>query len=229
MIGRFANLKKIQEQPAARALAMCNFVLDSKLDLPVKTSIEETFNVLEKIDDGVLDIFRLFAATLPAREAVWWACLATRDLQSVIESDQVSPILSTTEKWVFKPTEENLTAVKIALDAATVDDEASLCGTAALFANGQLGPGELSEFDAPPGASAMMVFGAMVKSWSENGETLIDHENLLIERALDLARGGDGNVTVEPSLKISDDEDDDFYEDDVNVDHVDIELDGEIK
>lgn len=216
MTERFKNLKKVQDQPAARALAMCNFVLDSKLELPVKASIAETLNALENTDDGSLDIFRVLSAILPAREGVWWACLATRDLASVSNNGGVSPILSATERWVFKPTEENLHSIKLALDSASVDDESSLCGTAALFANGRLGPGELNEFEAPPGASAMMIFGALVKSWSEHGDNLINHENLLIERALDLARGGDGKVTVQQivSETIDDDTDMDELEED---------------
>ena len=222
MTGRYANLKKVMDQPAARALAMCNFVLDSKLDLPVKASIEETLNALESTDDGSLDIFRVLSAVLPAREGVWWACLATRDLASVANNGDVSPILSATESWVFKPTEENLHSIKLALDSATVDDESTLCGTAALFANGRLGPGELDEFEAPPGASAMMIFGSVVKSWSEYGENIINHENLLIERALNLARGGDGKVTVQQVVsEVTDDDPDlDEFEDDDIADEI---------
>ena len=159
---------------------------------------------------------------MPAREGVWWACLATRDLASVANNGDVSPILSATESWVFKPTEENLHSIKLALDSATVDDESTLCGTAALFANGRLGPGELDEFEAPPGASAMMIFGSVVKSWSEYGENIINHENLLIERALNLARGGDGKVTVQQVVsEVTDDDPDlDEFEDDDIADEI---------
>lgn len=215
MTGRYSNLKKVQEQPAARALSLSNLKLDIKLPLPARASIEETFDALENTEESTLDIFRLFSAVLPPREGVWWACLATRDLESVKNADPVSPILKATEKWVFKPNEENLSAVKLMLDSADVEDESSLCGTAALFAEGKLGPGELDEFEAPPGAYANAVFGCMIKSWSEHGETLEDHGNLLIERALDLARGGSGNVTIEKEEPDIEDEDIELNEGDL--------------
>ena len=62
----------------------------------------------------------------------------------------------------------------------------------------------------------MMIFGAVVKSWSEYGENIINHENLLIERALNLARGGDGKVTVQQVVsEVTDDDPDlDEFEDD---------------
>jgi hypothetical protein len=223
MTGRYLNLKKVQEQPAARALSLANLKLDIKLPLPAKASIAETFDALENIDDSILDKLRLFSAVLPPREGVWWACLATKDLESVKNSDTVSPILKATERWVFKPNEENLTSVKLMLDSADVDDESALCGTAALFSDGKLGPGDLAGFEAPPGEYANAVFGCMIKSWSEHGETLEDHGNLLIERALDLARGGSGNVTIEKTEPAIDDED---IDDDAEIDD-DTEIAGD--
>ncbi|MEO1279625.1 MAG: hypothetical protein AAFV77_11775, partial [Planctomycetota bacterium] len=45
-----------------------------------------------------IDMVRLISVCLPAREVVWWACLAGRDL---VGPDGDSLCLKSAEAWVF--------------------------------------------------------------------------------------------------------------------------------
>ena len=203
MSKRFYNLKKIPAQPAARALAMAGAKLKTKLASPPAAPIAD---VLAELDENgaVLDMLRLLSVALPPRERVWWACLAGRDLEAAIEPEDRSAVLAAAEAWVFKPTEENLQTIHQAIENADLEDETTLCGTAALYADGHLGPGDLAQFDAPPGGAETMAFVMNGRSLAASGEIFEQHGQVLIDRALDIARGGNGQVAsdAEPAPAI---------------------------
>lgn len=189
---RFEGLRKIPQEPAARMLAVENVKLSKQVDLPATATVPA---LLEKLDsDGAyIDMLRLLAVVLPPRERTWWACLAGRDLIGP-EPDPVPRPLAAAEAWVYRPTEETRAAAHQAAELADSDDDTALCASIAAMADGTLGPGDLNEIAAPQGAAANMAFGLNVMALETHGPDIEASADLLIDRALDIARGGNGKI-----------------------------------
>lgn len=190
-MGRFSNLDKIPDAPALRLLALANVRLNRPTGLPAAAPVGDVLEALDGQDDHV-GMFKLLAVSLPPREGVWWACLAARDL---VQDDDPPP-LAAAEAWVRRPCEETGIAARHAFETADFDDDTVLCAQAAATADGRLGPGDLSGYEAPVGTCAMSIFGTVIMSYANAppGEGAARAE-LLLARALDIAKGGSGRVT----------------------------------
>lgn len=188
MSERFADLKKVPKEPAARLLAAKATKLQTQLDAPASASVEAVLAELAEKRAWV-DLMRLLSVALPDREAVWWACIAARD----IVGEDATPCLKAAEAWVFDPSEANREKVQMALDVADMDDDTALAATAALYAPGNMGPGEMAEHPAPPAAVSACAF-AMNMTTIGDMEDPLGHLQWLIDRAVDIARGGNGKV-----------------------------------
>ena len=193
MSERFSNLKKIPEQPAKRLLAAGNAKLKTKLEAPANALVPVVLAELAEAEAWV-DMLRLLSVSLPAREVVWWACLAGRDIMA--QEDDESICLKSAEAWVFGPTEENRAKLAQVLETESSGDKAALCATAAYYAPGTLGMGEMEKHPAPVGVVAACAFGINLKTLKIGKDTDFRFE-LAIERALDIARGGNGAVELE--------------------------------
>jgi hypothetical protein len=189
---RFQNLKKLLNDPAAKLLAQANIKLDTKLKAPASAPVPV---VLAELDaaGAVLDMLQLLSVALPGREATWWACLAARDILGA-ETKKVPPSLAAAEAWVFKPTEENRAHARVALETAEVGDDTTFCAMAALYTAGSLGPNELSDYPAPPGGVSAAVLAMNMLSASAHAKKAAAHMQMLLDRGLDIARGGNGRV-----------------------------------
>jgi len=199
MSKRFENLKKIPQEPAARMLAMANTKLQTPVSAPASAMIEIVLTELEG-KDAKIDILRLLSVALPPREATWWACLAGHDLIGA-EPKTVPPPLACAERWVFKPTEENRIAARDAFETADMDDDTTFCAMAALYADGTLGPGDMNNTPAPPNGVSAAVFAMNLLSMKMNVERMQVHLDILIDRGLDIARGGNGQVKAGSEAK----------------------------
>lgn len=188
---RFANLKKVPRQPAARLLALANAKLSTPVAAPASAPIEAVLAELAE-KDALVDMLRLLSVALPARERVWWSCLAARDV--IGAGAEPPPPLKAAEAWVFKPTEEMREAAQAALELAEVDDDTVHCATGVLYCDGTLGPGPMAEHAAPPGAAEICAFAMNVIALGQRPEEFPTFGQLLVERALDIARGGNGRV-----------------------------------
>jgi len=188
---RFADLTKLPRQPAARLLALANAKLQTPLDSPASAPVEAVLAELEG-KGALIDMLRLMSVALPARERVWWACLAARD--TLAEGAPVPPSLKAAEAWVFKPTDENRAAALAALEIAEIEDDTVHCATAVQFADGTLGPGELAEHQGPPGASETCAFAMNLVALGTREADFDAYCAHLVDRALDIARGGSGRI-----------------------------------
>ncbi|MEP4196393.1 MAG: hypothetical protein ABJL99_12240 [Aliishimia sp.] len=190
MTERFEKLHKVPAQPAARLLAVANAKLKTKLKAPANASVDVVLKELEAVG-GHVDMLRLLSAALPSRESVWWACLAARD---VLEDGDSNTCLKAAEAWVFDPTTENRQRIQAALDAADPGDKTVLSATAALYAPGNLGDSDdMKDTPAPIGVVANCAFGMNLKSLKVDKDP-IARMDLLIDRAVDIARGGNGKI-----------------------------------
>lgn len=190
MSERFKDLKKIPAVPAARILAVANVKLETPVSTPVSADVSAVLADLEG-NKAWPDMIRLLSVALPAREAVWWACIAARD----IVGDDETPCVKAASAWVFEPNDANRAAVQAALDSVDMDDDTSLCATAALYAPGTLGLGDMNEQPAPPGAVSSCVFAMNIVAAAETDD-INTHMELVIDRAVDIARGGNGSIKV---------------------------------
>jgi hypothetical protein len=194
MSKRFENLKKIPPEPAARMLAMANTKLQTPISAPASAPVDVVLTELEQ-KAAQIDILRLLAVALPPREATWWACLAARDL--IGEEVKTVPIpLACAERWVFKPTEENRIAARDAFETAEMDDDTTFCAMAALYADGTLGPGDMNDTPAPPNGVGAAVLAMNMIAAKARADTFKTYVDILIDRGLDIARGGNGRVTA---------------------------------
>jgi hypothetical protein len=196
MNARFADLKKIPDEPAARMLARANARLTTRLRAPASAPVAVVLEELEAAD-ALVDMLRLLAIALPPRERVWWACLAARD--ALPPGAAAPPPLAAAEAWVFRPDDETRAAARAAAEAAGPEDDTALCASAAAMADGTLGPGDLAGHPAPPGGAETLAFGMAVLSLSRRSDAFAAQGRLLVDRALDIARGGNGRIEAAPA------------------------------
>jgi Family of unknown function (DUF6931) len=191
---KFMGLEKFPKDPVAKLLSRANVVLKTPLTSP-PTALAGV--VLEELEEkgAMVDLLRLLAILLPPRERVWWACMAARDYIGP-RSDKDPPSLVASETWVFNPSDENRDAARNSMDHAYVDDDTVNCALAVLYADGTLGPGDLAQYPAPAGASETAAFAMNMVALGELSDKFEEHGKLLIDRALDIGRGGNGKVAL---------------------------------
>lgn len=187
-IPRFSELKKLPDVPAARLLADGNAVLQTRLSVPAGAGVPEVLAALE-VEGAVTDMLLVLAHALPPREATWWACLSARD---ILPEGTSTPSLKAAEAWVFRPGPDTRGMAREALDTAHNEDDTVLCAMAACMADGTLGPGELEDYDAPPGAVGGAAFGMALTALFHDEDRVEEQGQILLFRALDIARGGNG-------------------------------------
>ncbi|MGS4946432.1 DUF6931 family protein [Meridianimarinicoccus sp. RP-17] len=197
MSDRFEGLKKLPRAPALRQLALANLKLDTVLAAPASAPVDA---VLAELDasGAYLDMLRVLAAALPVREGIWWACLAGEDIAPDPKSPP--PPLAAAQAWVLKPGDATRDKARQAAELAEPDDDTVLCATAVAMHDGKLGSGDLAAYDAPPGTAAMAILGMNLLSLgSVEAEAFEDRKTRLIDRALDIARGGNGRLGTAPA------------------------------
>ena len=190
MSDKFKNLKKIPEQPAARLLVHGNAKLETVLKAPASASVPAVLAELEEAE-AYVDMIRLLSVSLPARECVWWSCIAGKDI--LAEGQCKSTCLPAAEAWVLKPTEENRARLQTVLENESADDPGALAATAAYYAPGTMGLGGLEDQPAPPGIVSACAFGINLQTL-KLGPDPNTRFKIAIDRALDIARGGNGKV-----------------------------------
>lgn len=202
MSKRFENLKKVPPEPAAKLLAAANTKLQSKLSVPASAPVSAVLDALDA-QGAKIDVLRMLSVALPPREATWWACLAARDIVGA-DAKQVPPPLATAERWVFKPTTENRAAASDAFHHAEQDDDTVYCAMAALYADGTLGLGETANYPAPPNGVSAAVFAMNLIALRANADRMAPFLEMLIDRGVDIARGGNGRVQAEAKAEPAD-------------------------
>ena len=193
MTEKFSNLTKVPKEPAAKLLALNNMKLEAVLAAPASAPVDVVLNELAGIEDSGLDMLRLMASILPSRQRVWWSCLAARDIVGPGPENETRA-LRAAEAWVFRPTEENRNEAIASLEHTDVHDLTVNCAMGVMYCDDSLGTGEMAQFAAPPGAAALSAFAMNVEALASKKDTWDEHLAVLIDRALDIARGGSGKA-----------------------------------
>ena len=190
MSNRYTNLKKISSMPAARMLAEAGIKLKAKVATPGNAQVEAVLVDLDA-QEAWVDMILLMSVVLPPRECVWWGCIAARE----VTDGKDTPCLKASEAWVFEPNDANRSKIQVALDAVDLDDDTALLATAALYATGNLGPGDdVKDVPAPPSALSGCVFGMNMLTL-ETVEDANVQLQVILDRALEIARGGNGSLS----------------------------------
>lgn len=193
MSDRFSGMKKVPQDPAVKLLAHTETRLQTPLTSPATATADVVLAELAGKEDTIIDMLNLMSIILPARERVWWACLAARDIIGP-KSDKDPECLTSSEAWVFDPTPENRQAARASLDDAYNDDHTVNCAMAVLYFDGTLGPADLAQFPAPAGAAEMCAFAMNVTALSEHSDIYDEYGQFLVDRGVDIARGGNGRL-----------------------------------
>jgi len=189
---RYADLKKLSTEPLAEILTRATVRLKTKVDLPKEAPAAKYLPLLEKAE-APLDVLMALAFALPAREAVWWSCLAVRHDMDKAEADASHPIKAA-ENWVFQPGEKNKKIADKVFKRAAGDDPAKLCVMAALYGDGKVDLSDDQKIDAPPYVSQSCAYNALVGAAGRAEEGLPKRAAFLIDQGLDIARGGNGQI-----------------------------------
>ncbi|WP_083100458.1 DUF6931 family protein [Pseudophaeobacter leonis] len=202
MSENFENLVKLPVDPIAKVLSRANVLLKTQLTAPPSAPAGVVLQELYE-KEALVDLLRLLGVLLPPRERVWWACMAARDYIGP-RSDKDPASLVRSEAWVRDPSEENRDAARLTLDHAYVDDDTVNCALSVLYAPGTLGPGDLNQYPAPAGASEAATFAMNMVALSQLSDKFEEHGRVLVARALDIARGGNGQGPAKADVSDTD-------------------------
>ncbi|WP_444940198.1 DUF6931 family protein [Microbulbifer sp. ZKSA004] len=141
------------------------------------------------------DAIKLLAHGLPKREAVWWACLAARDIQGPQTDDDNVNALNAAETWAKKPCEEARLRCKLFGEKTKHKTPASWAATAASWCHGSLAAEGEPVVEPPEHLYAHAVAGSVTLA-AVLSDPVDPNKRFMryMEQGLDLARGGNGRV-----------------------------------
>lgn len=108
------------------------------------------------------DAVQFLAHALPKREAVWWACLCSREAQGASISAEAEAALRAAERWAAGPDEPSRRAAEAAAALAGVGTPAGCAATAAFWSEGSLAPPHVQDVPPPLYLTARGVAGSVL-------------------------------------------------------------------
>ena len=140
------------------------------------------------------DAVTMLAHALPKREAVWWACLASKRTMDSEVALNVSAVKAA-EVWVREPTEPHRQQAKKLGEKAKNKTAAGWVATAASWCTGNMVEEEDISVPPPDFLYAHAVAASITMAAVAAGPTeMADSYKLFIRQGFDLAGGGSGQV-----------------------------------
>ncbi len=140
------------------------------------------------------DAVTFLAHAIPAREAVWWACLCNREhLGSSDEAYRQAH--SAAEAWVRKPFEENRRQAEKEAEAGHYNTSASWAAAAAFWSGGSIAPVSEPVMEPQAYLYAHAVAGGIIMSANQNmpAESEVEARyQRYLKHGLNIANGGNG-------------------------------------
>lgn len=137
------------------------------------------------------DAAAFLAQALRKREAVWWACLAVRE----VLGDEPPPAaaaeaLGAAERWAASPGDVNRRRAYDAAEAAGLEHPAGCLAMAAHFSGGSLAPAGLPEVRPADHLTGVLVAAALTLASLRGGPGAApDRYRRFVELGLEVARG----------------------------------------
>jgi len=179
-------------------------VAESELtELAVKLSLEEPALALaaEASDEKALlqrlidqklwrDATRLQAHLLGKPKAIWWGCLALREVFGADFPEDQKPTLQPVLTWLSDPTDANRRAAGDAANRAEERASASLLGSAVFFSGGSVSAPEYDNVPPPPYVSGNLVAVAVTLAvYAQEEKPADDLFALCLSRAAEVEQG----------------------------------------
>ncbi len=138
------------------------------------------------------DAVQFLARALPKREAVWWACVCTRELLPVEGKPALTAGIEAAEAWVYRPTEDNRRKAEKAAEAIGASHPARWSAMAAFWSDGSLAPPGAPEVKPAKDFTAKAVAGAVLMAAGLDASKAQARHKLFLDYGRDIANGGTG-------------------------------------
>ena len=141
------------------------------------------------------DAITFLAHALPKREAVWWACLTTRNTLDQAAQENFKNALQAAENWVFKPTEAHRRAAEHWALKTDFQHPASWAAMAAFWSMGSVTKPDEPAVPPGPYLYAHAVSGAVILSATlQDPDNSESHFKQFLVQGIDIANGGRGEI-----------------------------------
>jgi hypothetical protein len=169
--------------------------------MPALAGCDNSLEALGRLEQAglLIEATRLIAHTLPAREAVWWACACSRHTAP----SGANPATETTlrdaaEEWVRRPTDEHRRTAMKQAETAGFDSPEAWAAVAAFWSGDSMAPPEAPKVPPQPHFTGLAVAGAVAlaaaRGPAARRETRLRH---FLVSAKDIATGGVGRIEAE--------------------------------
>ncbi|CAH0990135.1 hypothetical protein SIN8267_00220 [Sinobacterium norvegicum] len=185
---------KIKAKQTADIIANCEVGEEAEKIIRPEMPPAETIGLLSD-NCCFYDAVKILAHGLPKREAVWWACLATRQAHTPETNEDNINALTAAETWVQKPTEEHRLEAFDRANMTKFETPASWAATAAYWSAGSIAPQGQPDVAPPEFLYAHAVAGCIALAAVAKDEQDPDaYYKQFIAQGMDLAAGGRGNI-----------------------------------
>lgn len=147
--------------------------------------------------DRLPDAIKVMARALPVREAVWWACVCTRQMAGLDGDKAQSDGVAAAEAWVYDPSDANREKAFEVVKTHDSTGGGTLCAMAAAYSAGNVPLGEGQSVDLDTSILPQLLTGAVMTAAAEQqGEAIKARLRLFLSSGEDIARGGNGRITA---------------------------------
>lgn len=139
----------------------------------------------------------VLAHALPKREAIWWACLATRKRLNDKSTALDLQALTLAEAWVYKPNEQNRLALIPIIRQLNSKSPSIWAAYAAFWSSTNISFNNEVVVNATDDTlTAKAVYAALLgAAVNDPPEHIAQNYQLFLQQGIDIACGGDGRLT----------------------------------
>ncbi len=173
-----------------------HFELNEEAESVVNENVTPAGNIEALIDAGMYyDAVKLLAHGLPKREAIWWSCLVSRQVQTPeTDEDNINALIAA-ETWARDPSEENRLRCRTLAEKTKHKTPASWAAMAACWSTGSMAEEGQPEIQTPEylyahAVSGSVTLAAVVQNPDEPASSF-DH---FLKQGINLAQGGNGQI-----------------------------------
>lgn len=142
----------------------------------------------------LIEATRLIAHALPAREAVWWACMCARHSAA----SGADPPAEAAEEWVRQQTDRHRRAAMQQAEAAGFGSAEAWAAVAAFWSGDSMAPPEAPKVPPQPHFTGLAVAGAVALAAARGPATRQEARlRRYLVAARDIAAGGAGRLEPE--------------------------------
>jgi len=147
----------------------------------------------------LVEATRLIAHALPAREAVWWACVCSRyTAASGANQAAETQVRDAAEEWVRKPTDEHRRSAMKQAEMAGFSSAEAWAAVGAFWSGDSMAPPEAPKVPPQPHFTGLAVGGSVALASSRGPASRRDARlQRFLSSAKDIMTGGAGRIEVE--------------------------------